>query len=137
MLLIYILLFLTITGLIIFLFRDEIELMLSCLLVESIIFIPLIFSLITISTGEKTYTGYVYSAEDIFDKTEVHIRYSLNAGEDSQPSFCVKKDNPLSDKFKELSGSETKLKVKVPAGFSMNMWYGQCPIEAEIIEEVK
>lgn len=96
-----------------------------------------VISLTHINAGEEIYTGYIYSTQDVFDKTVAHIRFSKEAGSDAQPSFCVKNGTEKSEKLKELSGSDIKVKVKVPAGFALNMWYGQCPLEAEIIEESK
>lgn len=95
-----------------------------------------IFALIQINLGESTYTGYIYSAEDILDKSVGHIRFSETAGKDSQPSFCVAKGSEESKKLKELAGSGKKVRVTVPEGFVVNMWYGQCGLQANI-EEVK
>lgn len=94
-----------------------------------------ICSLCELNTGEKVYTGYIYSVEDSFNKTVGHIRFSEYAGEDAQPSFCASKNSETAKRIKELAGSGKKVKVKVPSGFAINMWYGQCQIEAEIIEE--
>lgn len=82
--------------------------------------------------GEKKLTGYIYSAEDGFgDKTTGHIRFSLNSGEDKQPSFCVKKSD--SWKLKELAGSEKKVTITIPVGFKIgNPW--DCLIPAEVKE---
>ena len=135
MLVVYIILLLVILGFTIWEFvDDEPELGVIWFLV-GIIPVVGILSLTHINTGENIYTGYVYSTENVFDKTVVHIRFSKEAGEDAQPSFCVKTSNELSEKFKSLAGTDTKIKVKIPSGFAMNMWYGQCPIEAELIEE--
>lgn len=94
-----------------------------------------ICSLCELNTGEKVYTGYIYSAGDSFNKTVGHIRFSEYAGEDAQPSFCASKNSETAKRIKELAGSGKKVKVRVPSGFAINMWYGQCQIEAEIIEE--
>lgn len=47
--------------------------------------------LVYVSTGEKVYTGYIYSSEDSYNRTIGHIRFSETAGEDSQPAFCAVK----------------------------------------------
>lgn len=135
MLIIYLLVLLIILGYTIYLFKDD-EPELG-LIAGMFLCIPIIgiMTLMHISTGEKTYTGYIYSTEDVLDKTNVHIRFSKDAGKDEQPVFCVKNGTVNSEKFKDLAGSDNKVKIKIPAGFALNMWYGQCPIEAEIIEE--
>ena len=98
-----------------------------------IVFVLAIFvgalSCVRISTGEKQYTGYIYSAEDSFGETTGHIRFSQNAGEDMQPSFCVKKEH--GDTIKRYAGTEEKVKVTIPAGFAI-AWPWDCPIEATV-----
>lgn len=88
-------------------------------------------SCVRISTGEKQYTGYIYSAEDSFGKTTGHIRFSQNAGEDTQPSFCVKKEH--GDMVKQYTGTGVKVRVTIPAGFAI-AWPWDCPIEATVEE---
>ena len=87
------------------------------------------------STGEKTYTGYIYSAEDEWgDSTEGHLRFSENAGEDVQPAFCVKKND--GQKIKELAGSGKKVRVTVPTGFAFTApWNCPIPANVEVISE--
>lgn len=98
-----------------------------------IVFVLAIFvgtlSCICINTGEKQYTGYIYSAEDSISKTTGHIRFSQNAGEDTQPSFCVRKEH--GDMIKQYAGTEEKVKVTIPAGFVI-AWPWDCPIEATV-----
>lgn len=136
MFVIYLILLLLILGICIYFCKKELWELGICLFLI-LFWMPIvgIISLTFIGTGEEILTGYVYSVEDSFDKTIAHIRFSKNAGTDKQPSICVKKENPVSDHLKELSGSDTKIKVRIPAGFAIAMWYGQCPIEAEILEE--
>lgn len=93
-----------------------------------------IYSLTSISTGEKTYTGYIYSSEDVLNKTTGHLRFSESAGEDTQPSFCAAKGSEAGKRIKELAGSGKKVKVTVPSGFSVQMWYGQCPLPVTVEE---
>ena len=92
------------------------------------------FPLFQISTGEKTYTGYIYSAEDFFNRTVGHLRFSENAGSDEQPPFCAVKGSEQAQKIKELAGSGKKVKVTVPSGFVLQTWYGQCGIPATVEE---
>lgn len=90
--------------------------------------------LVQVSLGEKNYTGVIYSVENVLNKTVGHIRFSENAGEDTQPSFCVVKDSAEADKLRMLVGSGKKVKVTVPAGVSVQMWYGECGLPATIEE---
>lgn len=62
--------------------------------------------------GTDQYTGYIYSAESAFGYTTGHLRFSENAGEDSQPSFCVV-DAEQGDLVRSLAGSGKKVKVTV------------------------
>lgn len=85
------------------------------------------------NTGEDIYTGYIYSTEDFFGKTSAHIRFSENAGADSQPSFCVSAED--AQMVKELSGSGIKVKVTIPAGFSIAPpWICAIPAKVEVME---
>lgn len=87
------------------------------------------------NTGESIYTGYIYSAEDGIAATTGHLRFSQNAGEDTQPSFCVNKGTEASKQIKELAGSGKKVRVTVPAGFSIVAPWA-CAFQAEIeVEE--
>ena len=65
--------------------------------------------------GEADYTGYIYSRDSQFGYTTYHIRFSENAGEDSQPSFTVAAGSDTEAKLDELVGSGTKVKVHVPS----------------------
>lgn len=83
------------------------------------------------NTGEKQYTGYIYSAEDTLFQTVGHLRFSENAGVDEQPAFCVDKAN--GQKIKDLAGTGKKVKVTVPAGFKVVL-PNFCAFPAEIEE---
>lgn len=65
--------------------------------------------------GEADYTGYIYSRDSQFGYTTYHIRFSENAGEDTQPSFKVKAGGDTEAKLDELVGSGVKVKVHIPA----------------------
>ena len=86
------------------------------------------------STGEKIYTGYIYSADDqLGDSTVGHIRFSEYAVEDEQPSFCVKKEN--GQQIKELAGSGKKVRVTVSTGFAIAVpWNCPIPATVEVVE---
>lgn len=88
---------------------------------------------VQVNTGEKQYTGYIYSAEDGIAETVGHLRFSENAGMDEQPSFCVdKKDG---QQIKDLAGSGKKVKVTVPAGFAIAFpWVCGIPANVEVME---
>lgn len=105
------------------------------LAVLGIILIPIILfcicSCFQLNTGDKQYTGYIYSAEDGIAETIGHLRFSENAGYDEQPSFCVDKKDGA--QVKELAGSGKKVRVTVPAGFTVAFpWV--CGIPAQIEE---
>lgn len=86
------------------------------------------------NTGEDIYTGYIYSTEDYFNRTEVHIRFSDMAGADEQPSFCVaEEDRQL---VKELAGSGKKVRVVEPAGIAWKFFTEcQIPASVEVVNE--
>lgn len=84
------------------------------IVVPLIIFVSMF---VNINTGDKQYTGYIYSAEDYIAKTTGNIRFSENAGADEQPSFCVDKQD--GQQLKDLAGSGKKVKVTIPARFSI------------------
>lgn len=88
-------------------------------------------SCLQLNTGEKQYTGYIYSAEDTLFTTTGHLRFSENAGMDEQPAFCVDKAN--GQKIKDLAGSGKKVKVTIPAGFKVVL-PNFCAFPAEIEE---
>lgn len=74
-------------------------------------------------------TGYIYATEDFVNTTTVHIRFSENAGEDEQPSFCVAlKDRELAH---SLAGSGKKVSAFVPSGFKFAPFW-ECGLPAEI-----
>ena len=90
-----------------------------------------ILSCLHLNTGEKQYTGYIYSAEDTLFATTGHLRFSENAGMDEQPAFCVDKAN--GQKIKDLAGTGKKVKVTIPAGFKVVL-PNFCAFPAEIEE---
>lgn len=85
--------------------------------------------------GEKKLTGYIYAAEDdIGDLTKGHLRYSLNAGSDDQPAFCVRKAD--GQMIKDLAGSGKKVEVIIPAGFVLaEPWNCGIPAQVKVVEE--
>lgn len=86
-----------------------------------------------INFGEEIYTGYIYSAEDGIAQTTGHLRFSESAGMDEQPSFCVEKRD--GEQLKELAGSGKKVRVTVPAGFTIQVpWVCAFPAKVEAME---
>ncbi len=86
------------------------------------------------NTGDKTYTGYIYSVTESLGETEAHLRFSEYAGEDSQPSFCLAKDDI--GMARELAGSGKKVKVYIPSGFAIALpWECPIPPQIELIED--
>lgn len=69
---------------------------------------------LNINLGTNTYTGYVYSSESAFGYTSAHIRFSEQAGQDVQPSICVKSDSETGKQLAELTGSGKKVRVVEP-----------------------
>ena len=85
--------------------NDESELTFLLVVVGVIVGMATIPGLVNISFGESTYTGYIYSAENVLNMTVGRIRFSENAGADEQPSFCTVKGSEQAKKLKELAGS--------------------------------
>jgi len=86
------------------------------------------------NTGEDIYTGYIYSTETFFDRTNVHIRFSETAGEDTQPSFCVAEEDK--EFVQSLAGSGKKVRVTVPAGIVWKFFTScQIPAHIEVADE--
>lgn len=84
--------------------------------------------------GEEVYTGYIYSAEDGLNTTTGHIRFAENAGEDSQPPFCVARRD--GDTIKQYVGTGKKVRVVQPAGFVVAApWDCAYPVAIEEVEK--
>lgn len=83
--------------------------------------------------SDDTFTGYIYSKDSFAGVTNYHIRFSENAGTDSQPSFCVNDDARDKKKLDELVGSGKKVTVSIPAVgwyFSDDIWH--CASNAQL-----
>lgn len=85
--------------------------------------------------SDEYLTGYIYSTNTIFDATHGEIRFSENAGQDKQPSFCVYGEE--AEKAKKLTGSGIKVKIHVkPTGFHFKGIFGcSADTEIEVLEE--
>jgi hypothetical protein len=94
--------------------EKEITVVLGALLGIACIIIGL-FAGIKWNISKDTYTGYIYSYKTTFGFVNVSIRYSLNAGQDNQPSFWVREEDI--DLIEKYCGTDTKIKAEVPAGF--------------------
>ena len=82
------------------------------------------------SIGDNYYTGYIYSAETAWGRTIGELRFSQDAGEDHQPSFCVYGEQ--AEKAKELAGSGIKVRVhEKPTGLHFKGLFG-CFADTEI-----
>lgn len=75
--------------------------------------------------GDSQYTGYIYSAESAFGYVTGHLRFSENAGEDTQPSFCVV-EREQGDLVRSLAGSGKKVKITVS---SKGFFFANNPFE--------
>lgn len=101
-------------------------------LIFAAILIP--FTHLAWNTGEDIYTGYIYSTENFFDRTTVHIRFSETAGKDAQPSFCVAEEDK--EFVQSLAGSGKKVRVTVPAGIVWKFFTScQIPAYIEVVDE--
>lgn len=104
----------------------------AILLIIAIIFIP--STHLAWKVGESVYTGYIYSTEDFFDRTNVHIRFSEAAGKDAQPSFCVAEEDK--EFVQSLAGSGKKVRVTVPAGIVWKFFTScQIPASVEVVDD--
>lgn len=79
-------------------------------------FIIFLFSL-NLQLSTQNLTGYIYSSEDRLGYTTAHIRFSEQAGTDSQPYFCVKTESKAGNDIHTYAGSGKKVKVTVPPYF--------------------
>lgn len=80
----------------------------------------------------QTYTGYIYSVEGNIGKAVGHIRFSQNAGEDTQPSFCVNLEDR--EMLEQYVGTDTKVKVTEPAGTTWTLFGCGLPVTVEEIQ---
>lgn len=64
--------------------------------------------------SQQTLTGYIYQRNEKFGYANYDLRYSQNAGMDSQPSFCVESGSEADLQFMELVGEDTKVEVYIP-----------------------
>lgn len=70
------------------------------------------------STADKRLSGYIYSSETNWSGyTTAHIRFSQNAGQDVQPSFCVKADSEAGRAIQQYVGTDTKVQIDIPRYF--------------------
>jgi len=92
------------------------------------------FSLISnVRFSDQSLTGYIYSQDTFAGVTQYHIRFSENAGADSQPSFCVNEDASSKRQLDELVGSSRKVTVEIPPVgwyFADDLWH--CPSNAQL-----
>lgn len=96
-------------------FREDIFAGFAALFVAVCLLIIPFFMTFRWQVSSAVYTGYVYSRNSSFGYTAYHIRYSQNAGEDTQPHFTVKAGTDTEKKLDKLVGSDTKVRISVPA----------------------
>ena len=89
------------------------------------------------NTGTNNLTGYIYASETRFGYITGHIRFSEQAGQDSQPSFCVKADSEAGKKIKELTGSGDKVLITEPPFFYFANNPFACGTTKMTVEKVK
>lgn len=79
-----------------------------------------IASTLNIQFGTQQLTGYIYSSDDRMGYTVGHLRFSENAGADSQPKFCAPSNSKAAQQIRELAGSGKKVEVVVPPYFYLS-----------------
>lgn len=89
------------------------------------------------SWSTDTLTGYIYSADSRAGYITGHIRFSEQAGQDVQPSFCVKADSEPGKQIRELAGSGQKVRVNIPPYFYFANNPFACGTTDMTIEKVK
>lgn len=87
------------------------------------------------SIRDNYYTGYIYTVSTAFDRTIAKLRFSENAGEDKQPSFCVYGEE--AKKAIKLAGSGIKVRVhEKETAFHFKSFLGcNADTEIEILED--
>lgn len=71
-----------------------------------------ILSCVRFRLGTDIQTGYIYSVDEFLGEGEVHMRMSLEAGEDVQLPFCVNGEEL--EKARALAGTGKKVRVIIP-----------------------
>jgi hypothetical protein len=64
--------------------------------------------------SSETLTGYVYSRSESWGYAEYELRFSQNAGMDTQPSFCVRAGSEADNAYRQVVGKNTKVTVEIP-----------------------
>lgn len=83
-------------------------------------------------------TGYVYQRNEAFGYASYSLRFSQNAGTDSQPSFCVKAGSAEDKKIAQYVGTDSKVRIETPSSnlrFENNLW--ACSSESRLTEVIK
>ena len=71
-----------------------------------------ILSCVRYKLGTDIQTGYIYSVDEFLGKGSVHMRMSLEAGEDVQLPFCVNGEEL--EKARTLAGTGKKVRITIP-----------------------
>jgi zinc transporter ZupT len=99
-------------------FSDDEELVwVALFFVVGVMWLIAFFGCIHWEISSKQLTGYIYSSSTTRGFTTAHIRFSQNAGTDSQPEFCVKADSDAGRAIQKYTGSDTKVNVNIPSYF--------------------
>ena len=83
--------------------------------------------------SDRDLTGYIYQRKERFGYVLYSLRFSQNAGEDAQPSFCVAAGSEQDEAMRKLVGKDEKVKVYIPSHhfrFSNNVF--ECNGYAEL-----
>lgn len=69
------------------------------------------------SPGTQHYTGYIYTTSNRFGYTTADIRYSQNAGVDTQPTICAPSNSKAGQEMVAVAGTNKKVNITVPSYF--------------------
>lgn len=69
---------------------------------------------IKFNVSSSSLTGYVYQRSESFGYVMYDLRFSQNAGTDSQPSFCVKAGSEADVNISKYVGTDTKVFITIP-----------------------
>ena len=101
--------------------------------IGTIVFGSLALSHFSWTMGEEYRTGYIYSAEQTLSSRTYHIRFSQQAGEDTQEPFCANVGSEIDKTLLGYVGSNTKIVVKIPAKGVIKDKIWDCGIEPESV----
>ena len=100
----------------------------------SVIGLLMMLFLIKWQVSSNDLSGYAYQRIERFGYSHYSLRFSQNAGADEQLTFCVKAGSDTDKQLRKITGSDTKVKIYVPAGFRLVNDPFECTSYAELKE---